>query len=70
VIGFEDLFRGFVQSLCKMVGDIARSPKGLRSGGAAQSYHLIETHLGITESVSLLVADAIKASPGLATILH
>jgi hypothetical protein len=27
VIGFGDLFRGFVQSLCKMVGDVARSPK-------------------------------------------
>jgi hypothetical protein len=35
----------------------------------AQSYHLIEMHLGLTESVSLLVADAIR-SPGLATILH
>jgi hypothetical protein len=70
VIGLGDLFRGFVQSLCKMVRDITRSPKGLRSRGLAQSYHLIETYLGITESVSLLVADAIEASQELATILH
>ena len=70
VIGFGDLFRGFVQSLCKMVGDIARSPKRAPERRLRLSYHLIETHLGITESVSLLVADAIEASQGLATILH
>ena len=69
VIGFGDLFRGFVQSLCKMVGDIARSPKRAPERRPRLSYHLIETHLGITESVSLLVADAIEASPELATIL-
>ena len=66
VIGLGDLFRGFVQSLW----DIARSHKRALERSSRISYHLIETHLGITESVSLLVADAIKASQGLATILH
>ena len=33
VISFWDLFRGFVQSLCKMVGDKRGALKGLRSGG-------------------------------------
>ena len=50
-----------------MVGG-RRSPTWLCNGG--KSYHLIEMHLGITEFVSLLVADPIEASPRLATILH
>ena len=51
-----------------MVGDGERKPqKGFLNGVLAQSYHLIEMHLGTTESVSLQVADAIEASQGLGT---
>jgi hypothetical protein len=62
--------QGLVFSRCalEVKGRAAANVIGFGDLSAASfsrlSYHLIETHLGITESVSLLVADAIEASQG------
>jgi hypothetical protein len=56
-------FRTEQHSRSMMVGDVARSLHGSGAESSAQSYHLIEMHLGITESGLAPVCGRNRSKP-------